>query len=49
MFAFFKVAVIVEQIYARFVAGQTSDARFADFGERVERLAAAAWELAAGS
>lgn len=45
VFAFFKVAVIVEQIYARFVAGQTSDARFGDFGHRVERLAAAALEL----
>ena len=49
VFAFFKVAVIVEQIYARYVAGQTSDERFADFGTRVERLAAAALELAEAS
>ena len=48
VFAFFKVAVIVEQIYARYVAGQTTDERFADFGTRVERLAAAALELAEG-
>ena len=48
VFAFFKVAVIVEQIYARYAAGQTSDARFADFGARVERLAAAALELTEG-
>jgi len=48
VFAFFKVAVIVEQIYARYVAGQTSDERFADFGERVERLAGAALALAGG-
>jgi aminoglycoside phosphotransferase (APT) family kinase protein len=48
VFAFFKIAVIVEQIYARFVAGQTSDTRFADFGTRVERLSGAALELAEG-
>ena len=48
VFAFFKIAVIVEQIYARYVAGQTSDQRFADFGTRVERLSAAALELAEG-
>jgi aminoglycoside phosphotransferase (APT) family kinase protein len=46
VFAFFKISVIVEQIYARYVAGQTSDERFADFGERVERLAEAALALA---
>ncbi|MEZ5175347.1 MAG: phosphotransferase family protein [Acidimicrobiia bacterium] len=27
----FRIAVIIEQIYARFMAGQTSDARFASF------------------
>ncbi len=48
VFAFFKIAVIVEQIYTRYVAGQTSDERFADFGTRVERLAAAALALAEG-
>jgi aminoglycoside phosphotransferase (APT) family kinase protein len=46
VFAFFKIAVIVEQIYARYVAGQTSDERFAGFGTRVEQLSAAALELA---
>jgi aminoglycoside phosphotransferase (APT) family kinase protein len=30
-FALFRIAVIIEQIYARFVAGQTSDRRFASF------------------
>ena len=48
VFAFFRIAVIVEQIYARFVAGQTSDKRFAEFGTRVERLSSAALELAEG-
>lgn len=45
VFAFFKVAVIVEQIYARYQAGQTSDERFASFGTKVEQLANAALEL----
>jgi aminoglycoside phosphotransferase (APT) family kinase protein len=46
VFAFFKISVIVEQIFARYVAGQTTDERFADFGTRVERLAEAALSLA---
>jgi aminoglycoside phosphotransferase (APT) family kinase protein len=48
VFAFFKIAVIVEQIFARYVAGQTTDERFAGFGTRVEQLSAAALELAEG-
>ncbi len=48
VFAFFKIAVIVEQIYARYVAGQTTDERFAGFGERVEQLASGALEVAEG-
>ena len=38
-FGIFKVAVIAQQIYARYVAGQTSDARFAGLGAVVEALA----------
>jgi aminoglycoside phosphotransferase (APT) family kinase protein len=38
-FALFKIAVIVQQIYSRFVRGHTTDQRFARFGERVEHLA----------
>jgi aminoglycoside phosphotransferase (APT) family kinase protein len=45
IFGLYKNAVIIEGIYARFVAGQTRDERFADFGKRVEMFAAAAWEL----
>jgi len=41
----YKNAIIIEGIYARFVAGQTRDERFTDFGKRVEMFAAAAWEL----
>lgn len=34
-FAYFKLAVILQQIYARWVRGQTRDPRFAGFGEAV--------------
>lgn len=40
--AYFRIAVIVEQIYARYVAGQTTDSRFAGMGEIVPELARAA-------
>ena len=39
VFALFKIAVVVQQIYYRFVNGQTDDPRFANFGERVAYLA----------
>jgi aminoglycoside phosphotransferase (APT) family kinase protein len=39
VFALFKIAVVVQQIYFRFVNGQTSDPRFANLGERVAYLA----------
>jgi len=38
-FALFKVAVVLQQIFFRYARGQTDDARFADFGERVASLA----------
>ncbi len=38
-------AVIIEGIYARFAAGQTHDARFAEFGAKVESYADIALEL----
>ena len=41
----FKLAVILQQIYYRFRRGQTSDARFASFGERVRDLTAVAVSL----
>jgi aminoglycoside phosphotransferase (APT) family kinase protein len=37
-FAYFKLAAILQQIYARWRNGQTRDERFADFGERVRVL-----------
>lgn len=41
-FALFKTAVVLEQIFVRFLRGQTTDARFADFEQRVPALAEAA-------
>jgi aminoglycoside phosphotransferase (APT) family kinase protein len=46
VFAVFKLAVVIQQIYARFVRGQTDDPRFATLGERVAALAQIATELA---
>lgn len=43
--ALFRIAVIIEQIYARYVAGQTSDERFEELGPIVPVLAAAASEV----
>jgi aminoglycoside phosphotransferase (APT) family kinase protein len=46
IFAVFKIAVVIQQIYYRYVQGQTTDARFAAFGARVEYLARHAASLA---
>jgi len=43
--ALFRIAVIIEQIYARYVAGLTTDERFADFEPIAPLLAAAARDL----
>jgi aminoglycoside phosphotransferase (APT) family kinase protein len=45
VFALFKIAVVVQQIYYRFVNGQTDDPRFANLGERVSYLARRAASL----
>ena len=45
VFALFKIAVVIQQIYYRFVQGQTADPRFATFGERVTYLARRAASL----
>jgi aminoglycoside phosphotransferase (APT) family kinase protein len=45
VFARFKIAVVIQQIYFRYVQGQTTDARFATFDERVAFLAKQAVEL----
>jgi aminoglycoside phosphotransferase (APT) family kinase protein len=39
IFALFKVAVVIQQIFYRFQVGQTRDARFADLDKRVEAFA----------
>jgi len=46
--ALFRIAVIIEQIFARYVAGQTSDTRFAVFEPIPPLLAAAAVETLGG-
>ena len=46
VFAVFKLAVVLQQIYARFVRGQTDDPRFAPLGERVIWLARKAASMA---
>jgi aminoglycoside phosphotransferase (APT) family kinase protein len=45
-FALFKIAVVIQQIYYRYVQGQTTDARFATFDARVAYLARHASNLA---
>jgi aminoglycoside phosphotransferase (APT) family kinase protein len=45
-FARFKVGVIIQQIYFRYVQGQTRDERFRDFDSLVRELAHEALELA---
>src|ERR687894_2066096 len=45
VFGYFKLAVILQQIYARWYSGQTKDERFADFDERVRNVILHAYEL----
>jgi aminoglycoside phosphotransferase (APT) family kinase protein len=47
VFALFKIAVVIQQIYYRWLKGQTRDTRFATFDARVAYLARHAAELAA--
>ena len=46
VFAYFKLAVILQQIYARWHKGQTKDERFANFDERVRNVISYAHDLA---
>jgi aminoglycoside phosphotransferase (APT) family kinase protein len=46
VFALYKIAVVIQQIYIRWKRGQTRDQRFASFGPRVEALGGVALELA---
>jgi hypothetical protein len=45
-FARFKVAVVIQQIYFRYVKGQTHDERFHNFDQLVRELTLEALELA---
>jgi aminoglycoside phosphotransferase (APT) family kinase protein len=46
VFGYFKLAVILQQIYARWKKGQTTDERFANFNQRVRNLIVHAKKLA---
>jgi aminoglycoside phosphotransferase (APT) family kinase protein len=46
IFALFKIAVVIQQIYYRWQTGQTTDSRFANFDARVAYLATHAARLA---
>jgi aminoglycoside phosphotransferase (APT) family kinase protein len=46
VFGYFKLAVILQQIYARWKKGQTTDERFANFNQRVRTLILHANDLA---
>jgi aminoglycoside phosphotransferase (APT) family kinase protein len=46
IFAVFKIAVVIQQIYYRYAQGQTTDRRFASFDARVAYLARHAARLA---
>jgi aminoglycoside phosphotransferase (APT) family kinase protein len=46
VFGYFKLAGILQQIYARWKNGQTTDVRFANFGDRVRTLILHAEKLA---
>ncbi len=46
VFGYFKLAVILQQIYARWHNGQTKDERFANFNERVKNVITHAHDLA---
>jgi aminoglycoside phosphotransferase (APT) family kinase protein len=45
VFALFKLAVVIQQIYARYHRGQTDDPRFASLGQRVHDVARVATSI----
>jgi hypothetical protein len=45
VFAFFRIAVLIQQLYYRYVQGQAQDRRYAALGDRVGYLAKAATRL----
>ena len=49
VFALWKTAVVLQQIYIRFARGQTSDARFQAMGPRIPQLVQLAAQTADGA
>jgi aminoglycoside phosphotransferase (APT) family kinase protein len=43
-YGLFKVAVIVQQLHARYVSGQTTDPRYVGLDEGVRALCGLAWQ-----
>ena len=43
-YGLFKVAVIVQQLYARYVSGKTTDPRYANLATGVRALCGLAWQ-----
>ncbi len=48
-FGIFKMVVVIQQIYIRYLRGQTSDPRFATFGDKVAAMAAHGLGVARGT
>jgi aminoglycoside phosphotransferase (APT) family kinase protein len=48
-FGAFKLAVVLQQIYIRYLRGQTKDERFAKFGRRVDALIEKGLTLSGGA
>ncbi len=46
VYGLFKVAVIVQQLYRRYVTGRTTDERFARLIDGVRALCGVAWQAA---
>ena len=49
IFSLFKLAIIAEGSYARYLSGQADDPMFATYNERVPGIAEVAWSLCSRS
>jgi aminoglycoside phosphotransferase (APT) family kinase protein len=45
VFSLFKLAIILEGSYSRYLGGQADDPMFATYDERVTAIAGVAWEI----
>ncbi|MGH7915040.1 MAG: phosphotransferase family protein [Candidatus Binataceae bacterium] len=49
VFSLFKLAIIIEGSYSRYLRGQAGDPIFATYGERTPAVTAVAWEICRGA